>query len=79
MLGICESYSYLTEVFHIQRIIKYRLFSAKSCDLLKTVPLDVEGRPLRGEFLRSATIVNTMIKQLGVFTSDVTRVPSRGW
>ncbi len=36
--------------------------------------LDVEGRPLEGEFLRSATIVNTMIKQLGVFTSEVTRV-----
>ena len=27
-----------------------------------------------GEFLQSATIVNTMIKQLGVFTSEVTRV-----
>jgi HAMP domain-containing protein/CheY-like chemotaxis protein/signal transduction histidine kinase len=43
-------------------------------DLIKTVPLDVEGRPLKGEFLRSATIVNTMIKQLSVFTSEVTRV-----
>ena len=43
-------------------------------DLLKTVSLDVDGRPLKGEFLRSATIVNTMIKQLGVFTSEVTRV-----
>src|ERR1700709_830366 len=43
-------------------------------DLLQTVPLDVEGRPLQGEFLRSATIVNTMIKQLSVFTSEVTRV-----
>src|SRR5258707_14029031 len=43
-------------------------------DLLKTVPLDVDGRPLKGEFLRSATIVNTMIKQLCVFTSEVTRV-----
>ncbi len=43
-------------------------------DLLVTVPLDVDGRPLQGEFLRSATIVNTMIKQLGVFTSEVTRV-----
>ncbi|MDB5558112.1 MAG: hybrid sensor histidine kinase/response regulator, partial [Enterovirga sp.] len=43
-------------------------------DLLQTVPLDVEGRPLKGEFLRSATIVNTMIKQLSVFTSEVTRV-----
>ncbi|MBI3516078.1 MAG: HAMP domain-containing protein, partial [Proteobacteria bacterium] len=43
-------------------------------DLLETVSLDVEGRPLQGEFLRSATIVNTMIKQLSVFTSEVTRV-----
>ena len=43
-------------------------------DLLQTVRLDVDGRPLKGEFLRSATIVNTMIKQLAVFTSEVTRV-----
>src|SRR5260221_1784198 len=43
-------------------------------DLLQTVGLDVDGRPLQGEFLRSATIVNTMIKQLSVFTSEVTRV-----
>jgi HAMP domain-containing protein/CheY-like chemotaxis protein/signal transduction histidine kinase len=43
-------------------------------DLLQEVPLDVDGRPLKGEFLRSAEIVNTMIKQLNVFTSEVTRV-----
>ncbi|MCQ1570377.1 HAMP domain-containing protein, partial [Neorhizobium galegae] len=43
-------------------------------DLLQTVSLDVDGRPLKGEFLRSAEIVNTMIKQLSVFTSEVTRV-----
>jgi HAMP domain-containing protein/CheY-like chemotaxis protein/signal transduction histidine kinase len=43
-------------------------------DLLQTVPLDVGGRPLKGEFLRSANIVNTMIKQLSIFTSEVTRV-----
>ncbi len=43
-------------------------------DLLRTVALDVDGRPLQGEFLRSAEIVNTMIKQLNVFTSEVTRV-----
>lgn len=36
-------------------------------DLRQTVRLDVEGRPLEGEFLRSAVIVNTMIQQLGVF------------
>jgi HAMP domain-containing protein/CheY-like chemotaxis protein/signal transduction histidine kinase len=43
-------------------------------DLLQTVQLEVDGRPLKGEFLRSANIVNTMIKQLNVFTSEVTRV-----
>src|SRR3984893_11893070 len=43
-------------------------------DLLQTVQLDVDGRPLGGEFLQSATIDNTMIKQLSVFTSEVTRV-----
>src|SRR6187401_86733 len=43
-------------------------------DLLQAVRLDVDGRPLEGEFLRSASIVNTMIQQLGVFTSEVTRV-----
>jgi len=43
-------------------------------DLLKTVRTEVDGRPLKGEFLESATIVNTMIKQLSVFTSEVTRV-----
>ncbi len=43
-------------------------------NLTQTVRLDVHGRPLEGEFLRSATIVNTMIQQLGVFTAEVTRV-----
>jgi methyl-accepting chemotaxis protein len=43
-------------------------------NLLHTMRLDVDGRRLKGEFLRTATIVNTMIKQLSVFTSEVTRV-----
>src|SRR3989442_65799 len=43
-------------------------------DLSQTVRLDVEGRRLEGEFLRSATIVNSMIAQLGVFAQEVTRV-----
>jgi HAMP domain-containing protein/CheY-like chemotaxis protein/signal transduction histidine kinase len=43
-------------------------------DLLQTVRLEVDGRPLKGEFLRSAKIVNTMIRQLREFTSEVTRV-----
>src|SRR5262249_29863478 len=43
-------------------------------DLLQQVRLEVDGRPVKGEFLRSAKIVNTMIRQLNIFTSEVTRV-----
>jgi HAMP domain-containing protein/signal transduction histidine kinase/DNA-binding response OmpR family regulator len=43
-------------------------------DLGQSMELEVDGRPLRGEFLRSAKLVNTMIEQLSVFTSEVTRV-----
>src|SRR5690348_3861674 len=43
-------------------------------DLSQTMRLEVDGRPLKGEFLRSATIVNTMIQQMSAFTSEVTRV-----
>src|ERR1700719_3643165 len=43
-------------------------------NLTQTVRLDVDGRPLEGEFLRSADIVNRMIQQLSIFTSEVTRV-----
>jgi HAMP domain-containing protein/CheY-like chemotaxis protein/signal transduction histidine kinase len=43
-------------------------------NLTQIVRLDVDGRPLEGEFLRSANIVNTMIQQLSIFTAEVTRV-----
>ena len=43
-------------------------------NLTQTVRLEVDGRPLEGEFLRSANLVNTMIQQLSVFTAEVTRV-----
>jgi HAMP domain-containing protein len=43
-------------------------------DLGQSMGLEVDGRPLEGEFLRSAKLVNSMIDQLSVFTSEVTRV-----
>jgi HAMP domain-containing protein/CheY-like chemotaxis protein/signal transduction histidine kinase len=43
-------------------------------DLGQSISLEVDGRPLEGEFLRSARLVNSMIEQLSVFTSEVTRV-----
>ena len=43
-------------------------------DLGQSMELEVDGRMLKGEFLRSAKLVNSMIEQLSVFTSEVTRV-----
>ncbi|HUO10567.1 MAG TPA: response regulator [Phycisphaerae bacterium] len=43
-------------------------------DLSQTVALEIEGRPLQGEFLRTAKTVNTMVEQLSSFASEVTRV-----
>ncbi len=43
-------------------------------DLSQTMALEVDGRPLRGEFLRSVKLVNAMVGQLGSFASEVTRV-----
>jgi HAMP domain-containing protein/signal transduction histidine kinase/DNA-binding response OmpR family regulator len=43
-------------------------------DLSQEMFQEVDGRPLRGEFLRIAKVVNTMVHQLGTFAAEVTRV-----
>jgi signal transduction histidine kinase/CheY-like chemotaxis protein/HAMP domain-containing protein len=43
-------------------------------DLSQTMVLEIDGRPLRGEFLRIGKVVNTMVNQLGGFASEVSRV-----
>ena len=43
-------------------------------DLSQSMALDIEGRPLQGEFRRAALTVNTMVDQLSSFASEVTRV-----
>src|SRR5439155_22265786 len=43
-------------------------------DLSQMMALEGDGRPLQGEFLKTATSVNAMVDQLGSFASEVTRV-----
>ena len=43
-------------------------------DLSQTMTVEIDGRPLRGEFLRIGKVVNTMVEQLASFASEVTRV-----
>ncbi|HZZ18732.1 MAG TPA: HAMP domain-containing protein, partial [Opitutaceae bacterium] len=43
-------------------------------DLSQAMPLEIEGRPLKGEYLRTAKLVNAMVGQLGAFSVEVIRV-----
>ncbi|MDP9163655.1 MAG: HAMP domain-containing protein, partial [Pseudomonadota bacterium] len=43
-------------------------------DLSQSMTVEIDGRPLRGEFLRIGKVVNTMVDQLNSFASEVTRV-----
>jgi HAMP domain-containing protein/CheY-like chemotaxis protein len=43
-------------------------------DLSQKMSLQIEGRPVKGEFRRIGTTVNTMLDQLSSFAAEVTRV-----
>ena len=43
-------------------------------DLSQKISLAIEGRPVRGEFLRIGKTVNSMVDQLNSFVAEVTRV-----
>src|SRR5918998_5925135 len=42
--------------------------------LNQSMELEIEGRPLKGEFLKNAKTINTMVEQLNNFAGEVTRV-----
>ena len=48
--------------------------SVAAGDLSQKMALSIDGRRLRGQFLSTARLVNDMVKQLGLFASEVTRV-----
>jgi HAMP domain-containing protein/signal transduction histidine kinase/DNA-binding response OmpR family regulator len=43
-------------------------------NLNANMALEVDGRPLQGEFLNTAKTINQMVEQLGTFSSEVMRV-----
>ena len=43
-------------------------------NLAQSMNPEVDGRPVRGEYLRISSVVNTMVDQLASFASEVTRV-----
>src|SRR5215470_17119850 len=43
-------------------------------NLSQTMSTEIEGRPVKGEFLHTTKTVNAMVGQLGAFAAEVTRV-----
>ncbi|MEX2670879.1 MAG: HAMP domain-containing protein, partial [Phycisphaeraceae bacterium] len=64
----------ITNLVHPTRETARVIGAVAQGDLTQTMALEIEGRPLDGEFLRTAKIVNRMVEQLSSFTSEVTRV-----
>ncbi|HVU79601.1 MAG TPA: HAMP domain-containing protein [Gaiellaceae bacterium] len=56
--------------FEVARVID----AVAEGDLTQKMQLKIEGRPIKGEFLRIGTTVNGMVDQLGSFAAEVTRV-----
>jgi signal transduction histidine kinase/HAMP domain-containing protein len=48
--------------------------AAAQGDLTQKMALAIEGRPMKGEFLRIGEVVNSMVDQLRAFADEVTRV-----
>ncbi|MGV3685547.1 MAG: HAMP domain-containing protein [Daejeonella sp.] len=48
--------------------------SVANGDLAKQIPLEINGQPLKGEFLRMAKESNQMLSKLQLFSMEVTRV-----
>src|SRR5438067_251826 len=50
------------------------LIAVAEGELTQKMALEIEGQPVKGEFLRIGTTVNSMVDQLSSFAAEVTRV-----
>jgi HAMP domain-containing protein/CheY-like chemotaxis protein/signal transduction histidine kinase len=64
----------ISDLVHPTIEIAHVITSVAKGNLLQEMPLSIEGNPLQGEFLRIAKEVNGMVKQLNLFSMEVTRV-----
>ena len=72
---ICESVnSLITDLVQPTNEVSRVIGAVAKGDLSRSMAIEIDGRPLKGEFLRTAKTVNTMVTQLSSFASEVTRV-----
>ena len=64
----------ISDLVHPTIEIAHVITSVAKGNLSQQMPLSIEGHALEGEFLRIAKEVNGMVKQLNLFSMEVTRV-----
>ncbi|MDQ3110268.1 MAG: HAMP domain-containing protein, partial [Bacteroidota bacterium] len=64
----------ISDIVHPTIQIAHVITSVAKGNLSQEMPLSIEGNALQGEFLRIAKEVNGMVKQLNLFSMEVTRV-----
>jgi HAMP domain-containing protein/signal transduction histidine kinase/CheY-like chemotaxis protein len=72
--GLNSLNSLISDLVHPTNEIASVIRSVAKGNLNNRMTLDIGGKPLKGEFLRIAKEVNHMVKQLNLFSMEVTRV-----
>ena len=72
--GIDSLNTLISDLVHPTIEIAHVISSVAKGNLSQEMPLDISGHSLQGEFSRIANEVNDMVKQLNLFSMEVTRV-----
>ncbi|WP_256010846.1 HAMP domain-containing protein [Desertivirga xinjiangensis] len=73
-IGIKSLNNLITDLTFPTLEIAGMINSVANGNLSRQIPLEINGQPLKGEFLRIAKESNQMVAQLRLFTMEVTRV-----
>jgi HAMP domain-containing protein/signal transduction histidine kinase/CheY-like chemotaxis protein len=72
--GVDSLNTLISDLVHPTIEIAHVISSVAKGNLSQEMPLEIGGQMLQGEFLRIAKEVNDMVKQLNLFSMEVTRV-----
>ncbi|WP_207421691.1 HAMP domain-containing protein [Desertivirga brevis] len=73
-IGVKSLNGLITDLTYPTLEIAGMINSVANGNLSRQIPLEINGQPLKGEFLRIAKESNQMLEQLRLFTMEVTRV-----
>ncbi len=73
-VGVKSLNNLITDLTYPTLEIAGMINSVANGNLSRQIPLEINGQPLKGEFLRIAKESNQMVAQLRLFTMEVTRV-----